>query len=418
MVTIPLGTSDFRRTVSQAPLIQVRNRYFETNPANQVEQAALLARPSLQRFLFAGNGPIRGIYSQPGSFDDALFFVSGTSLYRLDTDATLSFIGTVGGDLSSYVSMAATAAIGSTPEFLYIADGATLWLYTQDGFANSELLVTTGISNGDGIKVGGVYYQWTNGSVDAGAPAGTLANPWLVKLGVDDYTSLSLMASAINLTGTAGVTYSTGMPSNGFVTASNITSTTMYVQATVPGLAGNSITTSTTISGGSWTGSTLGDGSAASLSRVDMPDGLPAVAVTFLASYIIVIPGASIPGYNGRFYWIESGETFIRPLNFATAERAPDPLFGVRTVGDQFWLLGPKTIETWYATGDVLTPFARIQGIVFDHGIIAGTDAQIGDTVILVDDRGAVYVLNGGGLSRVSDNSIEERVRISLKNQA
>ena len=37
---------------------------------------------------------------------------------------------------------------------------------------------------------------------------------------------------------------------------------------------------------------------------------------------------------NGRFYWIEPGEHVIDPLNFATAERLPDPVLSVRAVGD------------------------------------------------------------------------------------
>jgi hypothetical protein len=39
---------------------------------------------------------IRGIYSQPGSFNDAVFVASGDNLWRVDRDGTKTFIGGIG----------------------------------------------------------------------------------------------------------------------------------------------------------------------------------------------------------------------------------------------------------------------------------------------------------------------------------
>lgn len=421
MTTLPLGDTDFRRSVAQSPFVRVRNRYFEINPTNQVEEASLLTRPALKRWKFIGTGPIRGIFSQPGSFDDALFALSGQQLWRVDTDSSSRLLASgffgAGLNTTAYASMAATAAIGSTPEALYIADGTNLWLYQQDTFATGELVVVGAIIATEVVRIGSIYYAFTAGSVDAGAPAGTIANPWLVALGVDTRSTLALLVSAINATGTAGSSYSTGLIANTEGTAISSTVDTMQVQAVNAGLSGNSVSTTTTISGGTFSGSTMGGGADEAVSVVDLPDGLAAVAVAFIAGYVIVVP-ASRQGFKGRFFWIEPGETFIQPLNFATAERSPDPVFSVRTVGDQFWLLGKDSIETWYPTGDVLTPFVRQQGQVFDNGIIEGTDTQIRDTVILADAAGVVYVLTGGGPRRVSDNSIEERIRLALRAQS
>lgn len=418
MVTLPLGTSDWRRSTSQSPVIQVRNRFFEENPTNQVEGAALLARPALQRWLFLGAGPVRGVFSQPGSFGGDLFAVSDTTLYRIDGDETITIAGTglFGSSTISYASMTATAAIGSTAEVLYIADGQNLWSYVEDGFASSQLFVTADILTTQTVRLDGVYYAWTSGSVDAGAPAGTLANPWLVALGVDNRTTLALLAAAINLTGTMGATYSTGMPIHPTVEATFFSAETLNVRARTAGTGGNSIVTETTIAGGSWTAGTLGGGTDETFAIVDLPDGLPAVSVAFIAGYVIVVPGTA-PGFNGRFFWIEPGERFIRPLNFATAERSPDPVFSVRVLGDQFWLFGTNTTEIWYPTGDVLTPFIRIQGQAFNNGVVEGTDAEVRGTVILVDQNGVVYSVTGGGFQRVSNNSVEERIRQALKFQ-
>lgn len=418
MVNLPLGTSDWRRHVSGEPFIQMRNRYFEVNPTNQAEQTAILTRPALKRWKTIGSGPIKGLYSQPGSFDDALFVLSGETLYRVDQNDVATTIGSgfFQGNPEGFASMAATAAIGpGTPEMLYIADGRTLWLYMQNGYALGVLTASAAVLNNDTIQIGGVYYQWTNGSVDAGAPAGTLANPWLVALGAINAEALDNMRLAINADGAGGTNYSLALVENPVALARSSTATTLRVQARDVGIIGNGISTTETGANIAWGGLTLSGGGSPYLTSVDVPDDLFAVSVGFLNGYVIVVPGTNIDGFNGRFFWIEPGETFIRPLNFATAERSPDPLYSVRVVGDQAWLFGTKTTEIWYLTGNEEVPFARVQGQLFDRGIVEGTDVQVKDVVVLVDTDGVVYMLSGGSPAPISDNSVSEQIRRSLR---
>jgi hypothetical protein len=347
-----------------------------------------------------------------------LFPVSGQDLYRVDTNNVATFIASgIFGTPTGRPSMAITAAIGAgTPEMLYLADGQVLWLYVQNGWALGVLTTSAAILNNDVIEIGGVYYRWTNGSVNAGTPAGTLAHPWRVALGVSNVEALDNMRLAINDEGVPGTTYSLLLTPHPSVLARSSTANTLRVQARDVGAAGNAITTTETGANISWGGGTLSGGGTPYLTSVDMPDGLAPAAVAFIAGFIIVVPKTTnVSGFNGRFFWIEPGETFIRPLNFATAERAPDPVFSVRVVGDQFWLLGEKTTEVWYPTGDPDIPFARVQGQVFDRGTVEGTDAQIKDSVIVADSDGVVYVIAGGGPKPVSDNAIEERIRRALK---
>src|SRR5688572_30360986 len=115
MAAIPLGRSDWRRRVADEPDVPVVNRYFETNPTNLEDQVALIARPGLKRLLEIGDGPVRAVYSQPGSFDDALFAVGGETLYKIETDLTSAAVGTgiAGAETKSTPSLAATARIGS-----------------------------------------------------------------------------------------------------------------------------------------------------------------------------------------------------------------------------------------------------------------------------------------------------------------
>lgn len=416
MVNLPFAKTSWDRGVAKDLELKLRNRYFEQSPANGIDSTTLLARPGLKRWKFLGEGPITAIYTQPGSFEDALFVMSGTALYRVNQDNSFNLIK---NDFTSFTfpSLAATAAIGTTPEMLWIADGQKLWLYLENGYAKAELLCPNPIINNDEVRVGDYYYKFTSGSVDAGTPAGTLANPWLVALSGTQEQCLVNLRLAINAQGTGGFTYSTSLLANPDVFARASDLDELFVEARVAGLDGNNIEVSTTISGASWSGSTLGGGSGASITSVDLPDALPAVSVAYLAGYIIVIPGP-VNNFKGRFFWVNPGETVIDPLNFATAERLPDPLYSCRVVGDQLWLFGTNTTEIWYTTGDLDFPFSRVQGQVFDRGIVEGSDVKIKNSVILVDTDGVVYQISGGETRRLSNHSIEEKIRKAIQQQS
>jgi hypothetical protein len=417
VVNVPLGRSDWRRDYSQAPYLRLRNRFLEQNPANAVEGVSMLARPALLRWLNVGEGPNRGLFTEAGAFDGALFVMSGRELYRVSTAGAVSLLGNgffEDDDQKLRASMAATAALGDTPENLFIADAKQLRLYRNETFARGELLATGAIADTNVVEIGGVYYRFTTGSVNSGTPAGTMANPWLVDLDADNRVSLENLRAAVNATGTPGTTYSTALTANASVTATGSTIDTLFVRAIVAGVIGNSITTTETGANIAWGAATLTNGTDEGLSIVDMPGGLRPISVAFIAGYIIIVP-APQPGFIGRFYWIEPGEIIVRPENFATAERSPDPLVSVRTVGDQFALFGVTTTEMWFPTGDFNAPFARSQSRVFDRGVWVGSDVSIKDTLVLMDTDGVVYRIDGGGPQRISDNSVEERTRKAIK---
>lgn len=283
---IPTAKGDFHRRVGAEPRLALVNRFFEENPTLSKDGVAFLTRPALQRFLIVGAGPIRHIFCQPGSFNDSMFIMSGEDLYSVSRDAAINFLATDfnGGALSA-ISMAATARLGTVPEYLFVADGQTLRVYDPSG--------------------GGTVTQ------------------------------------------------------------------------------------------------------------VVVPDDLGVFSVGFIAGYIIVVPTQG-QGVNGRFYWIDPGDKTIDPLNFATAERAPDPVYQVVVFGDQFWLPGQTTTEVWYPTGDPIAPMQRLQGVVFDHGTIEGTALQVKDSMMVVDKDGGVFQIKGG-MERVSNPSIEERIRFAIE---
>lgn len=415
MVDIPLSRSDYFRGVAKEARIRMRNRYFEQNPVLSSQQVALIARPGLRRYLYVGDGPIRGVYSQTGSFSDALFVASGGELWRVDLDDTKTLVGALpSGNGKSFVSMAATSNIGTTPAYMFVADGGALMLYIENGYARGTISGTP--ANTDQVRIGSIYYQFTNGSVNAGAPAGTAANPWLVALGASAAAAWQNLGDAIAASGVAGTQYSTALTAHPDVQVQAITATEVIVRAVAVGTAGNAIVTTETGAAIAWTAATLTGGGDPSWSQVETPDDVGVISVGYIASYVVVVP-AQGQGINGRFFWIDPGETVIDPLDFATAERAPDPISGVVVFGDQFWLPGTGTTEVWYFTGNADTPVLRMQGVVFDRGAWEGTAVQVKDSMIIVDNEGAVFQV-AGGAKRISRPDIEQRIRESIQRQA
>lgn len=150
------------------------------------------------------------------------------------------------------------------------------------------------------------------------------------------------------------------------------------------------------------------DGTAA-LTTIVTPDDIPIISLDVFNDYVLCVQAES-----DRFYWIQPEAIVIDPLDFATAERFPDKILQVRVVGDEFWLLGEKSIEVWRATGDGDAPFQRIDGRAFNFGIFSGTAVRMKDTsVICISDDGTAYNI-AGVPNRISDPSIAETARNAI----
>ena len=175
--------SSYRRVVAKSPEAVLKNRFIEANPVLNDSEFSYISRPGMKKWVEVGTGHIRKVFNEPGVFNGDLFVVSGLSLYRVDTAGTASLLGQLGTQILGDVSMAASAPVGNFPANLYIAEGGVLWLYTENGSARGTLDVNGAITTGEQVRIDGTYYQFTSGSVDAGTPLGTAANPWLVAMG-------------------------------------------------------------------------------------------------------------------------------------------------------------------------------------------------------------------------------------------
>lgn len=425
MTEVPLGKGAFQRLYTGAPEVKLINRWVEQNPANLREGYSLISRPGTRNLMgldpggFSGYGSMRGNYALSGLFSDSLFVVCGQNLYRINQNMSVTpVIGIING--SGYPEVAWQKGIGY--ERLWIADGTLLQFYAGTTAAHGTVTKVGAIVNGtDKFQVGGVYYTW--GTTFSGSDAGTSAHPYVVNPLTDPMAQL---IKAIQFSGTSGVDYSATIGGHNTLVMAKGDGLSPVVTVTITALssgsAGNSITLA--VAGGSGlnvSGATLANGGIDALQGCPMPDGLTPSTLAQVSSYVMV--GIT---NSQQFYWVNPGETTIDPLNFASKESSPDPITHIRTVGDQVMIIGEKSTENWYATGNQAAPFAPIEGRVYQRGAMTGTPVVIDDGVFLVGDDGRVYSIGfqggdatdaGWGVQRVSNNGIEERVRRQIRRE-
>lgn len=148
------------------------------------------------------------------------------------------------------------------------------------------------------------------------------------------------------------------------------------------------------------------------ISLITIPDGQLVSSVATINGYFIF----SITNTQ-KFYWLEPGETTVDPLNFASAERIPDPIVSVNVVSDEVWFLGLSGPEVWTPTGDALAPFQRVSGRVYKEGCfsrdtVVATAVDGLPALLWVTDTKAVIKAQGAP-SKVSNESVEEILKTS-----
>ena len=148
------------------------------------------------------------------------------------------------------------------------------------------------------------------------------------------------------------------------------------------------------------------------ISVVSVPDGQPVSSIATLNGYFVF----SITNTQ-KFYWLEPGSTVVDPLNFASAERIPDPIISVNVISDEIWFLGLSGPEVWTPTGDLNTPFQRVSGRVYKEGChnkdsVVTTAIDGLPALLWVTDTKAVVKAQGAP-AKVSNESVEELLKTS-----
>lgn len=134
--------------------------------------------------------------------------------------------------------------------------GALKYPLITDNYPANTLTSTGAIADGETVRIDNTYYRFTTaGSLDAGAPAGTAANPWRTLIGGTVADTLLNLFKAIGATGVAGVDYSTALVTHATVNANGYTATALSVTAKLP--LASAIVCAETGANLAWAGGTL-----------------------------------------------------------------------------------------------------------------------------------------------------------------
>lgn len=139
---------------------------------------------------------------------------------------------------------------------------------------------------------------------------------------------------------------------------------------------------------------------------MDQEGWYPADTVAYMDGYFIFNRSGT-----GQFFITELFSVVIDSIDWATAEAAPDDTVGVVIASRQLWLLGQKTCEIWYDSGDAAFPFTRISGAVNDIGCVEyKTIATIKSSITFVGEDFKVYASSGYTLEPISTPAIEKEL--------
>ncbi len=139
MPAIPYGVGAYRRDKGSLPPLTLVNMFLEKTPSAE-NGVVLMSRQGIITTAVRGSGPIRGMLTQPGTFNGDLFTVSGGFLYRAAT-----LIGAIAG--SGPVSFAASASevLVTAGTQLYSYNGTNLLAVTMpDGFDTRAVAFISG----------------------------------------------------------------------------------------------------------------------------------------------------------------------------------------------------------------------------------------------------------------------------------
>lgn len=132
----------------------------------------------------------------------------------------------------------------------------------------------------------------------------------------------------------------------------------------------------------------------------------PSDTVAYMDGYFIFNRTGS-----GQFFISKLYSTEIDPIDWASGESAPDDTVGVVVTSRQLWIIGERTVEVWYDSGDPDFPFTRISGAVSDIGCANNqTLAKIKTSALFVGIDNKVYMTNGYIPQAISTPAIELKI--------
>jgi len=146
--------------------------------------------------------------------------------------------------------------------------------------------------------------------------------------------------------------------------------------------------------------------------QITDPDFPGAVTVGYLDGYFVF----NEP--NSQKIWITSllDGLSVDPLDFASAEGAPDGVVGIIVDHRELWVLGTNSVEVWYNAATQGFPLERMQGAFNEIGCVAPYSIAKADNGIFwlgqdARGRGIVYRANGYTGARISTHAVEWHIQ-------
>jgi hypothetical protein len=103
---------------------------------------------------------------------------------------------------------------------------------------------------------------------------------------------------------------------------------------------------------------------------------------------------------TGTFFITSLYSTDVDPLDFASAEGAPDDLISLICDHREIWLFGDNSTEVWFNSGAADFPFERINGAFIEQGCAAAHSVAKADNSVFWlsrDKRGQGHVMRAQG---------------------
>jgi hypothetical protein len=147
-------------------------------------------------------------------------------------------------------------------------------------------------------------------------------------------------------------------------------------------------------------------------SQITDPDFAGAVTVGYSDGYFIF----NEP--NSQKVWATQllDGTSVEPLDFASAEGAPDQLIALLADHREIWMFGADSTEVWYDAGIQDFPFLRVSGAFNEIGCIAAHSvAKLDNGVFWLGGdargQGIVYRADGYTGRRISTHAVEWQIQ-------
>jgi hypothetical protein len=146
--------------------------------------------------------------------------------------------------------------------------------------------------------------------------------------------------------------------------------------------------------------------------QITDPDYPGAVTVAYVDGYFVF----NEP--NSQKIWVTAllDGTSVDPLDFDSAEGAPDGIVGIIADHREVWAFGTNSIEVWYNSGDPDFPFSRIQGAFNELGCASAFSIAKMDNGLFwlgkdARGQGMVYRANGYTGQRISTHAVEWQIQ-------